>query len=175
MGFALRSTRSGGGLVAVASGDTASPIRREFICGKGAPDAGTAHRRHRTRLSRRVRCRSCRAQVVRAPENQQSHPVSVCDAEDLRRRCSGRRTTRRLDRHSRVAQLARRCRSPKECRLGSIKRVGLQFDHLRCSARRAVDERRRGGSERRRGGPGQRSDYGGSGAAADASAAAAAL
>ena len=51
MGFALRSTRSGGGLVAAASGDTASPIRREFVCGKGASDADTAHRRQRTSQS----------------------------------------------------------------------------------------------------------------------------
>lgn len=150
MGFALRSTRSGGGLMAAASDDTASPIRREFACGKGAPDAGTAHRRHRTSQSRRVRCRSCRAQVVRAPETQQSHHVSVCDAEDLLRRCSGRRTTRRLDRHSRVTQLARWCRPPKECRLGSIKRVGLQSDHWRCTARRG---RRRKTSRRFRASP----------------------
>ena len=136
MGFALRSTRSGGGLVAAASGDTASPIRREFVCGKGASDADTAHRRQRTSQSRRVWCRSCRAQVVRAPENQHSLPVSVCDAEDITRRCSRGRTMRRLERHSRGAQLASRCRLPKECRLGSIRRIGVQSDHSRCTARR---------------------------------------
>ena len=62
----------------------------------------------------------------------------------------------------------------EECRLGSIRRVGVQTDYFRCSARRDANERRRGGSERRRRGTGQSGDYGAPDAAAAAPAAAAA-
>jgi hypothetical protein len=110
---------------------------------------------------------------VRAPENKHQPLVGVCGDVEQSTRRSGERTPRRLDRHSRRAQGAKWCRLSEQCRLG-IRRVGLQNDHFRCSARRIADERRRTDSERRRGGSGRRSDSGEPGAVAFASATAAA-
>ena len=161
MGFALRSTRSAGSPLAAASGGHCTTVRREFASGKDASEADAA--RHRQQACRRrgvPDATAAKTQVGRAPENQHQLAVGDCGAEEHLNasvRCAHDEEARSPLARS---QLARWCRFPEECRLAAARRVGMQHDHFRRSARRAVDEIRRNGAVRRRRGSGHRSDTG---------------
>jgi hypothetical protein len=177
MEFGLRSTRSAGGPLAAASCGTATAARREFYAIRHASEADTARCKQRTSRPRRRVCR-CPA-TLRVVVHQRiniNHQVVFAALRENSKRRFGVRTPRQLERRSRGAQRARRCRLPEECRLG-IRRGSGSRDYLLVQRhRRNANDVRRDDSERRRRGSRQSSDrVARSGAAVDASAAAAAL
>jgi hypothetical protein len=105
-----------------ASGGTWAVVTPRIRCGEGASDPGTARPGQQASRRSEAVCRhSCTTQVERVPDQQHHVPLGVCGAEEQSQRRSGVRRPRRLERRSRGAHRAKRCRLPEEVQVGQQK------------------------------------------------------
>ena len=139
-----------------ASGGTRAVVTPRIPGGEGAFDPGAARLEQQT--SRKAGRSAANPAKLRLCEFQKINiNPRLVDATPMsnQTRCSGERMPRQLERRT-CGPSAWNGAGSKRVQAGSTTMIRVQSDHLRCSARRDVDERRRGVSERRRGGYSQR-------------------